>query len=145
MFLRSQKCSFNLANFFRAQIYSTMSTLKIGMKFLENEGVKIDRLTGHGGLFKTPVVGQKLMAGAMNAPVTVMETAGEGGAWGMAVLAKYATENEKPLEKYLEEKVFVNCKSSTINPDKKDVEGFEKYMKLYEAALEVEKAAYENI
>ena len=145
MFLRSQECCFNLANFFRAQIYSTMSTLKIGMKFLENEGVKIDRLTGHGGLFKTPVVGQKLMAGAMNAPVSVMETAGEGGAWGMAVLAKYATQNEKPLEKYLEEKVFVNCKSSTINPDEKDVKGFEEYMKRYEAALEVEKAAYNNI
>lgn len=144
MFLRTQKSTFNLANFFRAQIYSTMSTLKIGMKFLENEGVKIDSLTGHGGLFKTPVVGQKLMAGAMNAPVTVMETAGEGGAWGMAVLAKYATENEKPLEAYLKEKVFVNCKASTIKPDEKDARGFEKYMKLYEAALEVEKAAYTN-
>ncbi|MBR2100027.1 MAG: ATPase, partial [Eubacterium sp.] len=124
---------------------STMSTLKIGMKFLENEGVKIDRLMGHGGLFKTPVVGQKLMAGAMNAPVSVMETASEGGAWGMAVLAKYATENEKPLENYLEEKVFASCKSSTINPDKNDVEGFEKYMKTYVAALEAEKVAYLNI
>jgi sugar (pentulose or hexulose) kinase len=145
MFLRSQGSAFNLANFFRAQIYSTMSTLKIGMKFLENEGVKIDRLMGHGGLFKTPVVGQKLMAGAMNAPVSVMETASEGGAWGMAVLAKYATENEKPLENYLEEKVFASCKSSTINPDPEDVEGFEKYMKTYVAALEAEKAAYQNI
>lgn len=144
MFLRAQGSTFSLANFFRAQIYSTMSTLKIGMKLLENEGVKIDRLTGHGGLFKTPVVGQKLMAGAMNAPVSVMETAGEGGAWGMAVLAKYATENEKPLETYLDEKVFATCKSTTIQPDEKDVQGFEKYMKLYEAALEAEKAAAET-
>ena len=145
MFLRSQNSTFNLANFFRAQIYSTMSTLKIGMKFLENEGVKIDRLMGHGGLFKTPVVGQKLMAGAMNAPVSVMETASEGGAWGMAVLAKYSTENEKPLEDYLNDKVFASCKSSTIEPDPKDVEGFEKYMKTYEAALEAEKAAYKSL
>ncbi len=145
MFLRSQNSVFNLPNFFRAQIYSTMSTLKIGMKFLEDEGVKIDRLMGHGGLFKTPVVGQKLMAGAMNAPVSVMGTASEGGAWGMAVLAKYATENEKTLEDYLNEKVFASCKSSTIQPDMKDVEGFEKYMKTYVAALEAEKAAYKNI
>ena len=145
MFLRCQGSIFNLANFFRAQIYSTMSTLKIGMKLLENEGVKIDRLMGHGGLFKTPVVGQKLMAGAMNAPVSVMETASEGGAWGMAVLAKYANENEMPLENYLETKVFADCKSTTIEPDPKDVQGFEKYMKTYEAALEAEKAAYLNI
>ena len=145
VFLRSQGSKFNLANFFRAQIYSTMSTLKIGMKFLEDEGVKIDRLMGHGGLFKTLVVGQKLMAGAMNAPVSVMETASEGGAWGMAVLAKYATENEKPLEEYLSDKVFADCKSTTIEPDAKDVQGFEDYMKTYVAALEAEKAAYKNI
>ena len=145
MFLRTQKSSFNLANFFRAQIYSAMSTLKIGMKILEKEGVKIDRLTGHGGLFKTPVVGQKLMAGAMNAPVSVMETAGEGGAWGIAVLARYALENEEKLEDYLDKKVFSRCKSSTVNPDEKDARGFEKYMKLYESSLEVEKAAYKNI
>ena len=145
MFLRTQKSSFNLANFFRAQIYSAMSTLKIGMKILEKEGVKIDRLTGHGGLFKTPIVGQKLMAGAMNAPVSVMETAGEGGAWGIAVLARYALENEEKLEDYLDKKVFSRCKSSTVNPDEKDARGFEKYMKLYESSLEVEKAAYKNI
>lgn len=145
MFLRSQNSTFNLANFFRAQIYSTMSTLKIGMKFLEDEGVEIDRLMGHGGLFKTPVVGQKIMAGAMNAPVSVMETASEGGAWGMAVLAKYSTENEKTLEDYLNDKVFADCKSTTINPDPEDVKGFEKYMETYVAALEAEKAAYQNI
>ncbi len=145
MFLRKQNSTFSLANFFRAQIYSTMSTLKIGMKLLENEGVKIDRLMGHGGLFKTPIVGQKLMAGAMRAPVSVMETASEGGAWGMAVLARYATENEKSLEDYLNEKVFASFKSSTIEPDEEDAKGFDEYMKLYEAALEAEKAAYKNI
>ena len=145
MFLRTQGAKFSLANFFRAQIYSTMSTLKIGMKILEKENVKIDKLYGHGGLFKTPVVGQRLMAGAVNAPVSVMKTAGEGGAWGMAVLARYSLENGVSLEDYLENKVFASCESSTEYPDAKDAEGFEKYMKLYEKALAVEKAAYESI
>ncbi|MBR3150330.1 MAG: ATPase [Eubacterium sp.] len=146
MFVRSQGCKFNLANFFRAQIYSTMSTLKIGMKILENEGVEIDKLTGHGGLFKTPVVGQKLMAGAMNAPVSVMETAGEGGAWGIAVLARYSAEPKgMSLEEYLDTQVFSRYKSTTIEPDKKDVDGFNKYIELYEKLLEAEKTAYKSI
>ena len=146
MFIRSQGSSFNLANFFRAQIYSTMSTLKIGMKILEAEQVKIDKLTGHGGLFKTPVVGQRLMAGAMNAPVSVMETAGEGGAWGIAVLARYSAEPKgMSLEDYLENEVFSKYQSTTINPVKTDVDGFNKYMELYEKALEVEKSAYEAV
>lgn len=146
MFLRTQGCNFNLPNFFRAQIYSTMATLKIGMEILDKENVKIDCLMGHGGLFKTPVVGQKLMAGAMNSPVAVMETAGEGGAWGMAVLAKYVIDgNGKTLPQYLSENVFSKCKSSTINPDEADVKGFEDYMKLYKVALPVQRSAYENI
>lgn len=146
MFLRTQGCSFNLPNFFRAQIYSTMATLKIGMEILEKENVKIDCLMGHGGLFKTPVVGQKLMAGAMNSPVAVMETAGEGGAWGMAILARYAVDgNGKTLPEYLNTQVFNKCKSSVIEPEQKDVDGFEEYMKLYKKALAVQKCAYENI
>lgn len=146
MFIRTQNCNFNLSNFFRAQIYSAMATLKIGMEILENENVKIDCLMGHGGLFKTPVVGQKLMAGAMNSPVSVMETAGEGGAWGCAVLARYAVDhNGESLEDYLNSKVFSKCKSSTIEPDAEDVKGFEEYMKLYKAALPVQKSAYENL
>ncbi len=146
MFLRTQGAQLTLPDFFRAQIFSTMATLKLGMKILENEGVEIDKLFGHGGLFKTPVVGQKLMAGAMNAPVSVMETAGEGGAWGAAVLASYLVNgNGVPLEKYLDEKVFASCKSSTVEPDENDVNGFAEYMKLYEKALSVQKAAYENI
>lgn len=146
MFIRTQNCKFNLANFFRAQIYSTMATLKIGMEILEKENVTIDCLMGHGGLFKTPVVGQKLMAGALNSPVAVMETAGEGGAWGMAVLARYAVAGEgKALPTYLKENVFCKYESSTINPDQKDVEGFKQYMKLYKSALPVQRCAYENI
>ncbi|MBQ3904088.1 MAG: ATPase [Eubacterium sp.] len=145
LFVRSQGASFTLPNFFRAQLYSTMATLKLGMKILENEGVKIDKLYGHGGLFKTPVVGQRLMAGAVNAPVSVMKTAGEGGAWGAAVLAAYVNESSLPLESYLENRVFSSCESTTENPVPSDAEGFEKYMKSYEKALAIQKAAYENI
>ncbi|MDE5974356.1 MAG: ATPase, partial [Eubacterium sp.] len=146
LFVRSENSSFNLANFIRTQIYSTMSTLKIGMEILENEQVKIDCLTGHGGLFKTPVVGQKLMAGAMNSPISVMETAGEGGAWGIAVLARYAFDSEgKALDDYLNTKIFSRYKSTTIEPDEKDVKGFNEYIKRYKKALAVEKAAALNI
>ncbi len=145
LFIRSQGAAFTLSNFFRTQVFSTMATLKLGMKILEKEGVVIDKLFGHGGLFKTPLVGQKLMAGAMNAPVSVMKTAGEGGAWGAAVLASYLSCNEIPLEEFLNNKVFAGCESSTVEPDKKDVKGFEEYMKKYEKAIAVEKAAYKNI
>jgi sugar (pentulose or hexulose) kinase len=130
----------------RTQVYSTMATLKIGMEILENENVQIDCLTGHGGLFKTKVVGQRLMAGAMNSPISVMETAGEGGAWGIAVLARYLIDaNGLPLDEYLNNKVFSKYKSTTIEPVQSDVEGFKKYMEIYKKALAVEKSATENI
>ncbi len=146
MLVRKQGANFNLANLMRSQIYSTMATLKMGMEILDKENVKIDCLMGHGGLFKTPVVGQKLMAGAMNCPVAVMETAGEGGAWGMAVLANYASCNTgETLDAYLNHKVFSSCKGSVIDPDSADVQGFEEYMKLYKSALKAEISAYEYI
>lgn len=146
LFVRTQNANFNLANFFRAQIYSAISTLKMGMQILENENIKIDCLTGHGGLFKTPVVGQKLMAGAMKAPVAVMETAGEGGAWGMAVLAGYAANSYgESLDLFLNNRVFTNCKSSVIEPDLSDIEGFDDYMKLFKQALNTEISAYCNL
>ena len=146
IFARARNSKFNLANFFRAQIYSTMATLKIGMEILEKENVQIDCIMGHGGLFKTPVVGQKLMAGALNSPVAVMETAGEGGAWGIAVLAKYAADNSNlSLEDYLDTVVFKDCAKSVINPDSDDVNGFEKYMKLYKDGLAVEKTAIQSL
>ncbi|MDE6658553.1 MAG: ATPase, partial [Eubacterium sp.] len=146
LFARALNSTFNLANFMRAQIYATMATLKIGMEILEKESVQLDCLMGHGGLFKTPIVGQRLMAGAMNTPVAVMETAGEGGAWGIAGLAAYAAENDgKPLEAYLEEKVFSKYKSSVIEPCAEDVNGFKEYMKLYKNGLAVQKSAAENL
>ena len=132
-----------LANFFRSQLYSTMATLKIGMDILAQEGVAIDSLTGHGGLFKTPVVGQSYMAAACNAPVTCMETAGEGGPYGMALLASYRlnkAEGER-LEDFLSNRVFAGVSGSTIQPDPACAEGFNAYIQRYKALLEVEKTA----
>ncbi len=146
LFIRKENAQMSLANFMRAQVFSTMGALKIGMEILENEQVAIDRLTGHGGLFKTEYVGQRLMAGAFNTPVTVMETAGEGGAWGIAILAKYAADKTgESLDDYLNNRVFSSCKSSTVEPDAADSEGFDEYMKLYKKGLIVEKSATENI
>lgn len=146
MLLRSENSRFNLANFMRNHIYSAIATLKIGLEILENENVKIDKLMGHGGLFKTKYVGQKLMAGAMKTPVSVLSTAGEGGAWGIAVLASFAKNSYGlSLESFLDEKVFSKFEISTVEPDINDVKGFEKYMTLYKKSLAVEKAAVENI
>lgn len=146
MFLRREDAKFSLSNFMRAQIYSAMSVLRIGMEILENEDVVIDSLMGHGGLFKTEYVGQKLMAGAMNTPVSVMETAGEGGAWGIAILARYAADNKGlALEDYLDKFIFSKYKYTTVSPDKEDVDGFNEYMKLYKKALAVEEKATQCI
>ncbi len=140
---RTSESKFTLANFFRAQLYSTMSTLKIGMDILAAEQVAIDSLTGHGGLFKTPVVGQSYMAAACNAPVTCMETAGEGGPYGMALLASYMLnkrEGER-LEDFLSKKVFAGAAGSTVQPDPACVEGFNAFIQRYKSLLEVEKTA----
>ena len=143
--IRRPDSRFTLANFFRAQLYSTMATLKIGMDILAAEGVAIDSLTGHGGLFKTPLVGQKYLAAACNAPVTCMETAGEGGPYGMALLAAYRvwkTDGET-LESYLSNRVFAGVSGSTVQPDGETVEGFNVYMERYRALLDVEHKAVE--
>lgn len=147
MVVRLPDSKFTLANFFRATLYSTMSTLKIGMDILAEENVKIDSLTGHGGLFKTPVVGQKYMAAACNAPVTCMETAGEGGPYGMALLSAYKVTKDdgETLEDYLNNRVFADVSGSTLEPDPEDVAGFNSYMKKYRALLEVESKAVEVI
>ncbi len=143
--IRKPESKFTLANFFRAQLYSTMSTLKIGMDILAKEQVAIDSLTGHGGLFKTPVVGQKYMAAACGAPVTCMETAGEGGPYGMALLAAYMLEKAEgeTLEDYLNTRVFAGAKGVTLAPEKADVEGFHDYITRYTAMLDVERKAVE--
>ena len=143
--VRDASSKFTLANFLRSQLYSTMSTLKIGMDILAEEGVAIDSLTGHGGLFKTPVVGQKYMAAACKAPVTVMETAGEGGPYGMALLAAFLLDESDTLEAFLSDKVFADAKAVTLAPDADDVAGFDKYLEKYKRGLSVERAAVENM
>lgn len=147
MVVRKPDSKFTLANFFRATLYSTMSTLKIGMDILAEEKVAIDSLTGHGGLFKTPVVGQKFMAAACNAPVTCMETAGEGGPYGIALLAAYMLNKEEgeSLEEYLNAHVFADAKGTTLAPEQADVNGFNAYIEQYKNLLKVERTAVEVI
>lgn len=148
LFVRTPESRFNLSNFMRVHLFSSLGALKIGMDILfENEKVKLDQLLGHGGFFKTKIVGQRIMSAAMNVPVSVMETASEGGAWGIALLASYMihkSENES-LEDYLAKKVFANKNSMTINPDQKDVNGFASFMERYKKGLVIERAAVEGM
>jgi sugar (pentulose or hexulose) kinase len=148
LFVRKPESRFSLSNFVRVHLFSALGTLKIGMDILfEEEQVKIDKVLGHGGFFKTEEVGQKMMAAALNVPVSVMETAGEGGAWGIALLAAYMLrkkENE-PLEAYLSTKVFAAAKSSTLPPDKGDVAGFTAFMERYKEGLAIESAAVQTL
>ena len=143
MVVRRPESRLTLANFLRSQLYATMATLKIGMDILAGEHVAIDSLTGHGGLFKTPVVGQKYMAAACRAPVTCMESAGEGGPYGMALLASYMVQKApaQTLEQYLETEVFADVKRMTLAPDPEDAAGFDRYLTQYRAALAAEQAA----
>ncbi len=146
LFVRAPKSRFTLANFMRTHLFSSLGALKIGMDILsEQEKVRLDQLLGHGGFFKTPEVGQKMMAAAMNVPVSVMTTAGEGGAWGMALLASYMLDKstDESLETYLADKVFAREKGATINPDPTDVAGFAAFMERYQAGLSIERAAVE--
>lgn len=124
-----------------------MATLKIGMDILAAEGVAIDSLTGHGGLFKTPVVGQSYMAAACNAPVTCMETAGEGGPYGMALLAAYMLQKSvgESLGDFLAKRVFAGASGSTVAPDEAAAAVFGTYIQRYKALLQVERAAVELI
>lgn len=143
--VRTQGAKFTLANFFKATLYSTMATLKLGMDILAKENVEIASLTAHGGLFKTPVVGQRYMAAACNAPVTCMQTAGEGGPYGMALLASYMMQKSynETLEDYLNNRVFVNAISATLEPIESDVQGFNAYIEKYKQLLKVEETAVE--
>ena len=148
LFVRTPESKFNLANFMRVNLYTSLGALKVGLDILlKEEGVVVDKLLGHGGLFKTKGVGQRFMAGAMNAPVAVMETAGEGGAWGIAILAAYMKNREdgETLPAYLENKVFSQVESEQMQPDPADVEGFEKFMDRYKKGLSVERAAVDNL
>lgn len=145
MVIRNADSRFSLANFMRAQLYSSMATMKLGMDILADENVVIDSLTGHGGLFKTPGVGQRYMAAAVGAPITCTETAGEGGPYGMALLAAYSQYADEPLESFLREKVFADARSVTLAPDAADAEGFNAFLEKYRRGLNVERSAVENL
>jgi len=146
LFARMADSKFNLSNFMRTHLYSSLATLKIGLDILfKQEGVTLDNLMGHGGLFKTKGVGQKVMAAAASVPVSVMETAGEGGAWGIALLADYMKQKQinETLEQYLNDKVFCGGEAVTIAPSQQDSEGFDKFIALYQKGLAIERAAVE--
>ena len=146
MFVRSAGDKFNLANFMRAHLYGAIGVLKIGNDILlKEEKIKVDRITGHGGYFKTAGVGQRMLAAALNSPISVMETAGEGGAWGIALLAGYLVNNNgKNLADYLEDVVFAGNTGISIAPTAEDVAGFEKYIENYKRCLPIEQAAVDN-
>lgn len=144
LFVRRPESNFNLANFMRSHLFTALGALKIGMDILlKEEGVEIDSLLGHGGLFKTKGVGQSILAAAVNAPVSVMETAGEGGPWGMALLASYMLRREEneSLQDYLANKVFAGSEGTSMDPDPKDVAGFEEFIERYKKGIAVEQAA----
>ena len=144
MVVRLPDSRMNIANFMRSQLYGAIATLKIGMDMLaREENVESDRLLGHGGYFKTAGVGQQILADALNVPISTMETAGEGGPWGMALLAAYMGKKApgQSLEDYLAQQVFASAKSVTVQPDPAGVAGFERYMQRYEASLAAQKAA----
>ena len=146
LFVRSATDSFNLANFMRSILYATVGVLKIGNDvLLKEEKVKVDRITGHGGLFKVPGVGQRVLAAALDSPISVMETAGEGGAWGIAILASYLVNNPSgmSLPDFLDKMVFAGNTGTEIAPTPEDVAGFEAWLDNYKACLAVERAAVE--
>ena len=148
MFVRKPDSKLNLANFMRVNLFTALGALKTGLDIMiKEENVKIDRMLGHGGLYKTKSVGQKITAAAMNAPVSVMETAGEGGAWGIALLAAYMLNREKgeTLEAYLDNKVFAGMSGTSEEPNPKDVAGFDAFMKVYKSGLAIERAAVESL
>jgi len=147
LFVRTPDSRFTLPNFMRTHLFSALGALKIGLAIFEREKVKIDRILGHGGFFKTRGVGQKIMAAAMNAPVSVMDTAGEGGAWGMALLAAYMLRKagNESLDAFLAQKVFAGQRGTTIAPDPKDVAGFAAFMEHYRKGLAIEKAAVKGL
>ncbi len=148
LFVRTPDSHFNLANFMRAHLYTSLGALKVGLDtLLKEEQVKVNCIYGHGGLFKTKGVGQSILAAAVNAPVAVMETAGEGGAWGIALLASYMVHKEadETLAAYLNDKIFAGQKGEALMPDQADVAGFDAFIRLYKAGLPIETAAIHSM
>ena len=148
LFVRTPNAKFNLANFMRVNLFTALGAIKIGMDILfKQEHVTLDELLGHGGLFKTEGVGQKVVAAAVNVPVSVMKTAGEGGAWGIAVLANYMMKKgaDESLSDYLNHKVFAGEESVRMEPDAADVAGFETFIERYKNGLAIERAAVDHL
>ncbi|MBQ8075731.1 MAG: FGGY-family carbohydrate kinase [Oscillospiraceae bacterium] len=148
VFARVPGCSFTLANFMRTHLLSALATLKIGLDILRTEeNIPVDKLYGHGGFFKTPGVGQRILSAAVSAPVSVMETAGEGGPYGMALLSAYMLwkEDGEALEDYLDNKVFADAASSTLMADEIEVAGFDAFLSRYKNAFEVERTAVKTL
>ena len=144
MFVRLPESKVTLGNFMRAQLYGAIATMKLGVDFLrEKEHVEVDRLLGQGGYFKTPGVGQQILADAFHAPITVLSTAGEGGPWAMALLAAYMVRKEdgESMEDYLEKRVFSQAQGVTLKPDPAGEAGFEAYMRRYREGLDAQRAA----
>lgn len=146
LFVRGPEARMSLGNFMRAQLFGAFSPVKIGMDVMtKNEGVAVDSLVGHGGIFTTPKVAQKILAAAFNTPIKVMSTAAEGGAWGMAVLADYLWHANQPLDEFLDARVFADAASTTENPDENDVAGFEEFFDRFRKGLAIEHTAIANI
>ena len=146
LFARGPEARMSLGNFMRAQLFSAFSPVKIGMDVMtKDEGVAVDSLVGHGGIFTTPKVAQKILAAAFNTPIKVMSTAAEGGAWGMAVLADYLWHADQPLDEFLDARVFADAASTTENPDENDVAGFEEFFDRFRKGLAIEHTAIANI
>ena len=148
LFVRTPESKFTLANFMRVHLFTSLGALKTGLDILlKEENVQISQIFGHGGLFKTKGVGQKILAAAMNAPVSVMETAGEGGAWGIALLASYMVHKsaEETLDDYLTNKVFVGQTGTKMDPDPLDVAGFDDFIARYTKGLPIERAAIDSL
>ena len=140
MYFRNADTTLDTASFFRAQLYSSMASLKIGMDMLfEKEAVKAELFSAHGGLFKVEGVAQQYLADGLGTPVAVMKTAGEGGAWGMAVLAAYLPESDTPLPEFLQNRVFAEMESSVVAPDKDGTDGFNEFINRYKSGLSAEK------
>lgn len=146
LFARGPEARMSLGNFMRAQLFSAFSPVKIGMDVMtKDEGVAVDSLVGHGGIFTTPKVAQKILAAAFDTPIKVMSTAAEGGAWGMAVLADYLWHADQPLDEFLDARVFADAASTTENPDEGDVAGFEEFFDRFRKGLPIEHVAIESI
>lgn len=148
LFVRTPQSSFNLANFMRVHLYTSLGALKVGMDImLKEEHVELDRILGHGGLFKTKGVGQSILAGAIDTPVSVMETAGEGGAWGIALLASYMVhrEEDENLADFLAEKVFAGETGIEMQADPEDVAGFNTFIERYKEGFPIERAAVDHL